>query len=176
VWKSIVCTACSTLLGQLTSGGGMTRIGCWLLAISAACAYQLSADQEKGLYHSWLCLRPLEILKITFYLRAYRKAQGLCVRNSEGAENTGSAVLEGLRLWGLPRSGCEAEKALVLNCNLHFVRVFIFYLFIFLYGFLNVSNLCFCVPFLRGDTNSVCLKALYMVTSFLDQSKSSALG
>ena len=43
---------------------------------------------------------------------------------SEGAENMGSAVLEGLRLWGLPRSGSEAETVLVLKCNLHSVWVF----------------------------------------------------
>lgn len=42
----------------------------------------------------------------------------------EGAENTGSTVLDGLRLWGLPRSWSEAENVLVLKCNLHSVWVF----------------------------------------------------
>ena len=156
---------CTTLLGQLASGGGMTRIGCWLLAVSAACAYQLSADQEKGLYHSWLCLRPLEILKITFYLRANRKAQGLCVGNRKKVQRTRAAqFLMDSGFGGFHVHGLKRKMFLFWNATY------------VLYGFLNVSNLCFRVPFLRGDTNSVCLNALYMVTSFLDQSKSSVLG
>ena len=145
--------------------GGMTRIGCWLLAVSAACAYQLSADQEKGLYHSWLYLRPLEILKIAFYLRAYRKAQGPCVGNRVKVQRTWAVQFSrdsgfgGFHVQGL-------KRRLFLFWNATYI----------LYGFLNVSNLCFRVPFLCVDTNSVCLNALYMVTSFLDQSKSPALG
>ena len=164
-WKEHLYVVCVTLLGQLTSGGGMTRIGCWLLAISAACAYQLRADQEKGLYHSWLCLRPLEILKITSYLCTYRKAQGPCFGNREKVQRTRAVQFSlesgfgGFHVQGLKRK-------MFLSWNATYI----------LYGFLNVGNLCFWVPFLPGDTNSVCLNALCMVTSFLDQSKSSALG
>lgn len=137
-----------------------------VLTISHICCLCLSTQcwsGERSL--SLLALSSAPILKITSHLRTYRKAQGPCFGNRAKVQRT-RAVQFSLEsgFGGFYVQGLKRKMFLFWNATY------------ILYGFLNVSNLCFWVPFLPGDTNSVCLNALCMVTLFLIRASHLHLG